>query len=361
MLQDTKQRLRTIFRFVVGGLVVLILLGIVGQFFSGIASSVRDNFSFIGVSKKQYGEASYESNLGSADSGSFLGLVRTTDTSSDTYTSAPRSESYDSNTTTTVTEGKLTQRKVIRNGSLSLLVKEAESVAKKIHSIATQYKGFVSQSRVYEVSDGVKSGNVTIRIPAADFYKALGEIKALAIKVENEQVDADDVTEQYIDLQAQLRNLQAEEQQYLEIMKSAKTVEETLQVSERLASVRGRIEQIQGQLQYLERQVDMSTISIYLTAEADVEVFGVRWRPLYELKRAFRDMIEGLTNYADSMFRFILSLPVIILWVVTIGVIVIIAFRILRWFARRFLSFRHFFQKNDVKKNGKKNGVSPSV
>lgn len=222
-----------------------------------------------------------------------------------------------------VAEGELTQRKVIKTGSLSLLVKKAEEVAGEIRELAARLGGFIADSRIYEVSANVKSGSVTIRVPADRFDEAMDGVKKLAVKVERENVSASDVTEQFIDLEARLKSLRAEEAQYLEIMKRAYAVEDTLQVAERLSSVRGRVEQIQGQLQYLSRQIDMATITVSLTAEADLEVFGLRWRPLFVAKQAFRNMLSGLTSYADSLIWFVFRLPIILLWLTTILLILL--------------------------------------
>lgn len=235
-------------------------------------------------------------------------------------------------------EGDLTQRKVIKNGSLSLLVKEAEETAENIKTIAKDLEGFVSESYVYEVSSGVKSGRITIRVPADRFDEAIEKVKGLAVKVEKENVSASDVTEEFIDLEARLKNLKAEEEQYLEIMKRAYTIKDMLDVSQRLSVVRGQVEQIEGQLKYLSRQIDMSSISVSLTSEADVEVFGIRWRPLYIAKQSFRTMLTGLTGYVDTMIRFAFGLPVLLVWLVTLGIAAFAGWKVISRIKRRFFS-----------------------
>lgn len=236
-----------------------------------------------------------------------------------------------------VSETQSTERKMIKTGSLELLVKSADQAAKDMQGIAERLGGFVSASNVYEVSAGTKTGSVTVRVPAASFNQAMEDVKKLAIKVEHESVTAQDVTEQYVDLEARLRNLQAQEEQYLEVLKQAVKIPDILQVSTKLDEVRMQIERIQGQINYLSRQVDMAAISASLTEEADVEVFGLRWRPLYVVKLAFRDMLDGLSGYVDAMIKFILQLPVILAWVVTVGLIILVCWKIVRWVWRRFL------------------------
>ncbi len=229
-------------------------------------------------------------------------------------------------------------RKVIKNGSLSLIVGKAEEAAEKLKGIATQFKGFINSANIYEVADGMKTGSVTIRLPADQFDAAVAEIKKLAIKVERENLSASDVTDQFVDLEARLRNLKAGESQFLEIMKRAVTVEETLKVQRELNSVRGQIEQVQGQLTYLSRQIDMSTITISLTSEADVEVFGFRWRPLFTIKQAFRNMVTGLAGYIDSIVRILFYLPVLILWLGTLLLAIILGWRFSHWIWKRYFA-----------------------
>ena len=227
--------------------------------------------------------------------------------------------------------GELTERKVIKNGTLDMLVESAEETADEIKEIAKRSLGFVENVNIFEVSKDVKEGFVTIRVPADRFDEVMEEIKALAIKVEREQINARDVTEQFVDFEARLKNLRAEEEQYLKIIKKAETVEDMLAVERELSRVRGQIERIEGQLKFLSRQIDMSTITAHLTALAEVEVFGVQWRPLIVAKQALKGLFEGLTKFVDAIIIFLIKLPIIILWIATIALLVFIVWRIGRW------------------------------
>lgn len=222
-------------------------------------------------------------------------------------------------------------RKVIRTGDLKLLVAKAEATSEQIKTIANTLGGFVDNVYIYDVTDASKAGSVTIKVPADKFDNAVKEIKKLAIKVENEKVSASDVTEAWVDLQARLKSLQAEEAQYLEIMKDAKKVEDVLKVTENLSSVRSDIERLQSKIKYLSGQVELSSITVSLEEDADVQVFGLRWRPLIVLKQALRNMLNGLTGYADAIIGFIFILPTLILWIVT-GIAVL-------WVVRKIYRF----------------------
>jgi len=233
-------------------------------------------------------------------------------------------------------DSQLAERKVTKNGELELLVESADKVAQKISDKTKQLGGFVQNSNIREVEVGVKSGTIIIKVPSDKFEEAFRAFKDYGIKVEREITNSQDVTERYIDLEAQLKNLRAEEERYLDVMSRAFSVNDILQVSQYLSRVRGQIERIEGQLKYLDRQVEMSTITTYLTAEAEVEIFGIRWRPLYEIKKSFRNMLEGLQNYTNTAIAFIMYLPVLLLWIVSILLIVWVIVKIFLWLIRRF-------------------------
>jgi len=232
-------------------------------------------------------------------------------------------------------------KKIKKNGSLSLYVKNVEESVTSIKEVANSLKGEVVSSNISKQVSGEKYGYVTIKVPVSSFETAMSNIKDIATEVENESSDATDVTEQYVDLEAQLKNLRAEEIQYLKIMDRAETVEEILQVSSYLSGVRNRIERIEGQLKYLDRQVAMSTINISLSTDADFEVWGIRWRPLIVAKRAVKDLISGLAGYADSAIAFIIKIPLLIIWLATITIIAFIGWRIVRWIYRKFFRGRN--------------------
>jgi hypothetical protein len=225
-------------------------------------------------------------------------------------------------------------RKIIRNGSLDLLVNDVGQSIGKIGSLVTTLGGFVEKSS--QTNSGGHSASLTVRIPAARLDQAIAQIKGLATTVDRESVEVQDVTRQYIDLDARLRNAQAEEAQYLQILKRATTIKDTLDVTEKLSDVRGRIEQMQGELKFLTAQIDLSTLQISLRAETDAEVAGIHWRPLRQAKVAVSEMISGMADWADSVIAFFINLPLIAVWLISVVALIWIALRVLRFLWRRF-------------------------
>jgi hypothetical protein len=229
----------------------------------------------------------------------------------------------------------LDARKIVRNGSLDLLVNDVGQSISKIGSIVTGVGGFVEKST--QTNSGGHSASVTVRIPAARLDQVIAQIKGLATTVDRESVEARDVTREYIDLDARLRNAQAEETQYLQILKRATTIKDTLDVTEKLSDVRGRIEQMQGEMKFLTAQIDMSTLEISLRADADAAVAGIHWRPLRQAKIAVSEMVSGLADWVDSVIAFFINLPLIAVWLASIVALVVVTVRVLRFLWRRFV------------------------
>lgn len=229
-------------------------------------------------------------------------------------------------------------RKIVRTGALELTVKSPADAADQIRRMAESMGGYLETAQIGGTKE-VPTADVTIRVPAARFEDAKAQIRKLATRVESEKTDARDVTRQYVDMEARLRNLRAEEAQYLTIMKSAYKVTDLLEVEQKLSEVRGQIEQQQAEFQTLSKQVETGAITISLRTLADTQVFGLNWRPLYQLKLALRNGLDALADYATTMAAILFYVPVILAWTVTILFAAVIGWRALRWTGRRFFDW----------------------
>jgi len=235
-------------------------------------------------------------------------------------------------------EGASEDRKLVRTATLGLIVKTPAETGEKIIQLAQGAGGFLVTSNVNGGADAT-SAALTIRVPAAKFDEVRAQIRKFALRVENESIEAQDVTKQYVDQEARLRNLRAQEQQYLGILRKAANVKDTLEVSNKLNEVRAAIEERHAVFEALSKLVETVAINITLRAEADVQVFGLNWRPLYQLKIAAREGLGGLADYAASMTAFLFYLPTVLLWLFTILAGAAIGWRILRWAAKVLFGF----------------------
>jgi hypothetical protein len=132
----------------------------------------------------------------------------------------------------------------------------------EVTAIAGRHGGFVLSTEVAGAE--ARSGSMVIRVPAERFEVALGDIRGLGSRVLGETVSGQDVSQEFIDLEARLRNWRAQEAVLLRLMDRARTVTDTIRVQRELQQVQLEIETIRGRLRYLEDQTTMSTISVGL-------------------------------------------------------------------------------------------------
>lgn len=163
-------------------------------------------------------------------------------------------------------------RKVIRNAELNLETTTPDDAQRSIGSIAERKGGFVVES-TQNITDKTSQKRdtvlISLRVPADKFADALDEIRLSASRVVSENIKGEDVTEEFIDIEARLKAKKALEQQFMEIMKRANSVDDALSVQSELADVRSEIERVEGRKRFLENQSSMSTIKIKLqTPEA---------------------------------------------------------------------------------------------
>jgi hypothetical protein len=156
----------------------------------------------------------------------------------------------------------------------------------------------VVSSNVYQTStdaagNKIMRAQISIRIPADKFLPAIEQLEGMTVsgKADTKNISGEDVTAQYTDLESQLRNLEAAEQQLQQIMDSATKTEDVLAVYNQLVAIRGQIEQVKGQMQYYRESAALSFISIDLIPDVlsqPIEIGG--WKP----QGIAKDAIEAL-------------------------------------------------------------------
>ena len=164
-------------------------------------------------------------------------------------------------------------RKIIRTARLELRVEKVSAAVTEVEDIAAAAGGWVSESNVFidksDDGDGqtakrTETATVTIRVPADAYRSVVGQLRGVAEEVKSESSEASEVTEEYTDLQARLRNQQATEAQLLELLTKAETIPDILTVQDKVTQVRLEIERVQGRINVLDSLTDMATITVEL-------------------------------------------------------------------------------------------------
>lgn len=234
-------------------------------------------------------------------------------------------------------DGNMIAPKIIKTGSLLLRVDDAGTALEQIQQRVAAVKGFVESSSLSDQGNGPRTAYLTIRVPVDQFDSIRGQIKGLASVVLNESTSGQDVTSQFVDLEADLRNAKAEEASYLEILKKSGTIEDTLEVTKQLADVRGRIERLTGQERYLSNRTDLATLTVTLTEDTRIEVPTQTWRPGEVLKQALHDLVVSLQGLVDFLIRAAIAIVGLLLPILLVTALLVwLGWKLVMLVVRRF-------------------------
>lgn len=197
--------------------------------------------------------------------------------------------------------------KIIRTASLTLEVRDVTATVENLQSLAVQKGGYVSSTNIQKNYNDQLTGTIVIRIPAAEFDPALTGAKALGT-VKSISTQGEDVTEQYVDVKAQISSYQNQLVQYNEIMKKAVKVQDIIDIQQQIDRVQTQLDQLNGRLKYLDNRIDLSTITVTIQEPEPVGGQGG-----HDFVAAINEGIAGFFSVIDAIIVLVLSLLPLIL------------------------------------------------
>src|SRR5213593_2243068 len=215
-------------------------------------------------------------------------------------------------------------RNLILTAKIDMRSKDPWATSDRAQAIATGLGGDVLNLSQSGTAD-TRSASLTIRVPSARFGDALQQLKSLDGEVQTSGVSAQDVTDQFVDLQARLTAKQAEEQRYLAILNRANTIDEILKVDGSLANVRTQIEQLTAQINSIKNRTEFSTISMSISTLSILpgDTTGKAWDPAKTVGRALAALGAMMQVFADA-----------VIWLVVFGWLPLLAFAAVVFAAR---------------------------
>lgn len=235
-------------------------------------------------------------------------------------------------------EAQSGERMIVYTVRLSLQVQDADKASNEIATIAASYKGYVAGSNLSRDGKGRMRGTVTLRIPAESLDDAQKKIEASALKTLSRNKDSRDVTDQYTDLNARLKNLEATEVELTKLLATVRErtgkAEDILAVYNRLTEIRQQIEQTKGQINVLEKTSTLATMTIDLVPFEDVQILEPdTWAPNKTVAQALKTLVQALQGIADlAIWLILFFLPILI--------ILLLPFIVLAWILRGVLRRR---------------------
>jgi DNA repair ATPase RecN len=206
-------------------------------------------------------------------------------------------------------------------------VEDTQAAVARLRSLALTFGGYVAEANLWQVKEDLMRGMVTLRVDASRFDEAIERIKEMALEVQRENVSSQDVTEEYVDLEARLRNLEATEQELLallaEVRQRTRNADEVLQVYRELTRIREEIERIKGRMQYLDNRVQLATISVELIPQEEKPIVQPGWHP----GQTLRDALSALARASQALVSAaiwlgVFVLPMVLVLAVPVGLIV---------------------------------------
>ncbi len=236
------------------------------------------------------------------------------------------------------TENLLEERKIIYQGSIFLIVEDTDQAARDIEKMVQSAGGYVARMNSYRRGDRMYY-DITVRVPAGRFENFRTALRKLAVRVENEELSTNDVTDQYYDLEARIKTLKETEAELTELLRKTEErggdVEDIMKIYEQLSRIRAEIESMQGQLNRLDRLTAYSTLDIHLEPHVLSEPITPEetWSFMEIVHSSVKTLVTILAGLATLAIRFIIVVVPVVLIILT--PLAVILWGVNRWLKRR--------------------------
>lgn len=193
-------------------------------------------------------------------------------------------------------------RMIQKESSLSLLVADVRSSADTVIKQAEGLGGFMIQSTFSNPGES-PSGSISVRVPSSSLQTYLDILRKLSIRVVSEQLSGADITDQYKDINSRLDTLNATKAKFEAIYDKAVSIQDILEVQNRIIELQDQIDTLKGQQQYMEKSAEMARVSMYFSTDELSLPYAsdTSWRPGVVFKSAVRSLVENLRGFAGLL------------------------------------------------------------
>jgi hypothetical protein len=225
-------------------------------------------------------------------------------------------------------------RMVIKSGEIKLLVKNSDVALDGLTQMVGDVGGYIVSSQIWYAAyngENYKYATITVSVPADQFETSLRRLRNLAIRVLNESASGEDVTDQYVDLQSELINLEATRDRIKSFLDQAQNVDEALRINQQLSEIEAQIEQVKGRMNYLSDRSAFSTIAVSIEPELPPipptptptlmpTATPIAWNPGETWKDSTKTLTSAYQGIVDFLIWFgvvivpILLPPALIIW-----------------------------------------------
>jgi len=204
------------------------------------------------------------------------------------------------------------ERKLVKTVDLELRVRDAAAASASAQALASELGGYISAMSAQR-HEGLLYSSLTLRIPVAKLDGAVDRLKELAEEVQRQEMKSEDVTDQYVDLGARLKTLEATEVELRQLLAESRQrqqkADDIMAIYGKLTEIRSGIEQIKGQLQAMENLTTLATIHLQLVpAESARPVVSDGWHPGQTVRSSVRALLAVLRTIGDLVIGAVIVL-----------------------------------------------------
>ena len=213
-------------------------------------------------------------------------------------------------------------RRIIYEAQISLVVKELSEVETQVLALLKQLNGYVAESTIDRTQGEELSGRWRVRIPVEHFDTFLESVSKLGV-AENRHQTAQDVTEEFVDLEAQISNKKRLEERIVKLIEdTAGEIKDVIEVERELGRVRGEVEQMEGRLRFLTNRTELTTVTI---VAREVQDYVPPQAPTFvnRIQQAWVDSLRALRVFGEQL---VVAIVYAFPWIVVLGAVLVPAF-----------------------------------
>jgi hypothetical protein len=218
-------------------------------------------------------------------------------------------------------------RRIIYEAEINLVVKDVNEVESQIAALLKEHQGYVAESSIDRTQGEELAGRWRVRIPVEHFDVFLDAVAKLGV-AESRRQTAQDVTEEFVDLEAQISNKKKLEERIVELVNNQSgEIKDVIEVERELGRVRGEIEQMEGRLRYLTNRAELTTVSI---VAREVDDYVPPQAPSFanQIQRAWTNSLQSMQNFAQrAVVAGVYAFP----WIILLGVVLVPGL----WYAKK--------------------------
>jgi hypothetical protein len=235
---------------------------------------------------------------------------------------------------------------VIKDAELEVLVQSTDVAIAQVNQLTADYGGYIISTQSW-YTDGFKHATLRLGIPSASFETVLNQLRDIGLRVISETASGQDVSNEYVDLQSKLTNLEATADRIRDFLNDAKTIDETLTVSAQLAELEAQIETVKGQMRYYEGRSAYSTVTVNLTPQHPTPTPTLTPTPIpptptptptpgWNAADTFDEASEVLVNLTQSTIDLLIWVALVLL---PIAAVIGLLIWIVRWVLQKVVPF----------------------